>query len=100
MKVQLSSYAARQLREAIDYYRGVGALRYASKLEATLRSGIGLLAEYPELGAVYPPLASLRSGHRSLILASRYRVVYRLAGDVILVSDVFDTRQDPARLRS
>lgn len=99
MKVQLSAYATKQLRDAIDYYREVGALRYATKLETTLYAGIGLLAEYPELGAVYPPLASLRLGHRSLVLATRYRVVYRPVGDVILVSDVFDTRQNPLRLR-
>ena len=44
-------------------------------------------------------LADLGFGHRSLLVARRFRIVYRVGDDILYVTDFSDVRQDPSAMR-
>jgi len=52
----------------------------------------------PWQGQKEPYLAHLKLGHRRLIEGS-YKIIYRIADELIYVTDIFDSRQDPRNMR-
>lgn len=52
-----------------------------------------LLEKNPRLGKVEPNFEHLDRGHRSLVVGKYYKLVYRIEGDNIVITDVFSTRQ-------
>ena len=50
------------------------------------------------LGAICVRLAKRGQGHRCLIVG-RFKIVYFVEGDPIHVTDFFDTKQHPSRMR-
>jgi mRNA-degrading endonuclease RelE of RelBE toxin-antitoxin system len=53
----------------------------------------------PFIGQQEEYLAHLNKGHRRLI-EGNYKIIYRVQDDVIYVTDIFDSRQDPAKMKS
>jgi hypothetical protein len=45
-----------------------------------------------------PFLEHLGLGHRRLV-ESHYKIIYRVAGENIYVTDIFDSRQDPDKMK-
>lgn len=41
----------------------------------------------------------MKQGHRSLLVGTLYKIVYLIAAPVILITDVFDVRQDPEKMK-
>lgn len=58
---------------------------------------INLIEQHPEMGQIEPYLAHLKLNHRR-IAVDYYKVVYRISGSYIFVTDLFDARQDPEKL--
>ncbi|HMN04501.1 MAG TPA: hypothetical protein PKD45_02145 [Flavobacteriales bacterium] len=56
------------------------------------------LIDQPWKGPPEPGLLKLKEGHRFLLLG-RYKIIYRVVGDVIHITDFFDTKQHPSRMR-
>jgi len=58
------------------------------------------LADNPFIGQLEPMLEELDLEHRRIIIG-HFKVVYRIIKehDTVLVTDVFDSRQDPSRMR-
>lgn len=44
-------------------------------------------------------LEHMGQSHRRII-EGYYKIIYRVEGETIYVTDIFDTRQDPARMKS
>jgi toxin ParE1/3/4 len=57
------------------------------------------LKDNPEMGQVEEYLEHLEEGHRRVI-ESHYKIIYLIAEDSIIVTDIFDTRQDPDKMKS
>jgi hypothetical protein len=45
-----------------------------------------------------PYLKNLNKGHRRLI-EGHFKIIYRIEGDYIYVTDFFDARQDPEKMK-
>ena len=43
-------------------------------------------------------LSYLNQGHRRLI-EGHFKIIYRIEGDNVYITDFFDTRQDPAKMK-
>ena len=56
------------------------------------------LRTHPLSGFPEPKLAALALGHRSLLLG-KFKIVYYVTTDEIRITDFFDTRQHPSRMR-
>lgn len=56
------------------------------------------LVRYPGSGAYEASLAHLGQGHRHWVVG-HFKIIYRMVEDVIWVSDIFDSRQEPSRIK-
>lgn len=56
------------------------------------------LRHHPGAGQFEPELEDLGEGHRRWV-AGNYKIVYLIHGYVIRVTDIFDARQDPRKMR-
>ena len=52
----------------------------------------------PLQGQKEPFLEHLGLGHRRLVV-SHYKVIYRVSGEYIYITDIFDSRQDPDKMK-
>ncbi len=69
----------------------------ARLVDGLLAKALGLL-KHPKKGRPDKLLAHRGLGHRSLS-AGRFLIIYYVDGDVIHITDFFDTRQHPTRMR-
>lgn len=97
MKVTWTIPAKFYLKEIFSYYRKVAGIAVGRKIRSTLIRAAGNLKDNPALGIIEEKLEL--DGHifRSLI-ASHYKIIYRIDGDFIFIVDVFDTRQSPEKM--
>lgn len=97
MTVILLKKAQLRLEEIVEYYQRLGYGKRGRKIRAAILKKALLLKEHPNLGVIEEKLAELGLGHRSLV-AGDYKIIYRIEDQYVLVTDVFDTRQDPEKL--
>lgn len=84
--------------EIEDYFTVHASPKAAARLvDGLLDKSFGLLKN-PKKGKPEKLLAHRGLGHRSLF-AGRILIVYYVDGDTIYVTDFFDTRQHPSRVR-
>ncbi|MCB0771967.1 MAG: type II toxin-antitoxin system RelE/ParE family toxin [Flavobacteriales bacterium] len=80
-----------------DYYAEEASERVADKITNRIVDDIDWLLDHPRGGQYEPLLEHLGLGHRRKV-SGNYKIIYRIVDDLIFVSDVFDTRQDPGRM--
>ncbi len=97
MRVEVSEYAARQLDGIWDYYAEEASVAVAAKITSKIIDDIEWLAEHPRGGQYEPLLDHLGLRHRRLV-SGHYKIIYRTNDDLIFVSDIFDSRQDPEKM--
>jgi len=68
------------------------------ELRAKLLDRADGLVSYPEGGQLEEYLAHLNKNHRRLI-EGNFKIIYRIEGEIIYVTDFFDTRQDPEKMK-
>lgn len=97
MTVILLKKAQLRLDEIVEYYQRLGYGKRGRKIRASILKKALLLREHPNLGVMEEKLAELGLGHRFMV-EGNYKIIYRLEGQYVLITDVFDTRQDPEKL--
>ncbi|HMU12390.1 MAG TPA: type II toxin-antitoxin system RelE/ParE family toxin, partial [Flavobacteriales bacterium] len=70
----------------------------ADKVEERLLKRAQELIEQPWKGPPERELVGLNKGHRFLLLG-RYKIIYRVVGDKIHITDFFDTKRHPSHMR-
>ncbi len=99
MKVIFSFNALRRLRQIRDYFRRSGNAAKGTRTANEIVNRAEELADNPELGPEEENLVELGLGHRSLLVGKMYKIVYRIFKKEIRVTDVFDVRQDPDKMK-
>lgn len=56
------------------------------------------LSNNPYVGQEEELLKQLNQGHRYLLVENHYKIIYLVTEDSIMVTDVFDTRQQPDKM--
>lgn len=56
------------------------------------------LVSSPKAGQIEKYLQHLDRSHRRLI-EGHFKIIYRLEGELIYITDFFDTRQDPKKMK-
>jgi len=98
MKLQYTLPARQRLTEIEDYLTLHSSERTATKVVDGLLKKALSLVDNPRKGRPVRYLAHRGKGHRALS-ANRYLLVYFVEGDTIFITDFFDTRQHPSRMR-
>jgi len=97
MKVIWSDFAAISLYDIFKYYEAAASKNVAQRIKSRIFSATRQLKRYPESGQIEPSLKLLGENHRYLV-EGNYKIIYRKVPEGILISDVFDTRQDPVKM--
>lgn len=97
MDIIWSGFASKALEEIFCYYKEVAGEKIAEKLKTGIFTTTRQLSKLPYSGQIEETLAQLNEAHRYLIFGS-YKIVYKKVREGILITDVFDTRQDPKKI--
>lgn len=88
-----------QLREIFDYHERVAGRRTAYRIIRQIRNTIFYLRSFPYMGIIDSDLESSLFIYRSLVAHPNYKVIYRIEGKMIHITAIWDTRQQPEKLR-
>lgn len=99
MKIIWSEFAGDMLKETYLYHKKVAGASIAKKITFRIFSSAKQLKQHPYSGQIEPNLEVLNEGHRYLI-SGHHKVVYKKVSEGILITDIFDTRQDPSKINN
>lgn len=97
MKVIWTNLAIEALKEIYPYHKLVAGHRVARNIKSGIFSATKKLTDQPKLGPIETSLEKLNEGHRYLV-NENYKIIYTVVKEGILVTDLFDTRQDPDKM--
>jgi plasmid stabilization system protein ParE len=97
MKIIWSGFASKMLYEIYEYYEKAAGKAIASRIKSNIFHATQQLREQKYLGHTDLVLEKLKEGHRFLVTGN-YKIVYKIVKEGILITDVFDVRQDPNKI--
>lgn len=89
-----SVFASENLKEIYQYHKKIANERVATKIKRMIFDSTRLLTMQPNSGQIEFWLESLEEEHRYLVVGN-YKIVYKKVSEGVLITDVFDTRQNP-----
>jgi plasmid stabilization system protein ParE len=98
MNLEWSTQAKIDILEIFGYLGSVAGNRVALKIVRKIYSCILLTINNPRMGQREFSLDDLAFEFRRLTVGN-YKIVYFVDGSTVVVSTIFDARQDPAKLR-
>ena len=100
MQIIWSDTAKSQLKEIYDYYKEVAGIKVGRSVRNKLVKKPKVLSKHPEIGQVEDNPAVAGRDFRYLV-EGHHKIVYKVYDhqEIILIAAVFDTRQNPTRLR-
>jgi len=95
-----SDFAANELDKIFEYYIENAGLKVAQDLLDAIISEPNNLINNPDIGQMEVSLLNRENDYRYLVYKS-FKIIYSLdiKNQYIKVADVFDTRQDPGKLK-
>jgi plasmid stabilization system protein ParE len=97
MKIIWSDFASGTLKDIFLYHQEVAGKNIAQKLKTKIFDSTKQLLKHPDSGQVEKSLEQLEEGHRYLV-SGNYKIVYKKVNEGILITDIFDTRQDTIKI--
>jgi toxin ParE1/3/4 len=97
MKVIWTDFASNSLFEIYKYYKEVANENVAQRIKFRIFRATRQLIKHPLSGQIETNLQKLKEDHRYLI-EGNYKIIYKRVKEGILITDVFDTRQDPIKI--
>ena len=97
MKVIWTDFASNSLFEIFQYYKEAGNENVAQRIIFKIFRATRQLLKHPLSGQIETNLQRLGEDHRYLI-EGNYKIIYKRVKEGILITDVFDTRQDPIKI--
>jgi len=92
-----SEFASLQLLNIHQYYKSVAGYKVANKIKSKIFEASRQLYAHPLSGQLESNLEHLNQGHRYLV-SGNYKIIYKPIPEGILITDIFDARQDPQKM--
>lgn len=99
MEIRLTANARRRLQQIRDYFKSIGNPKKGKRIAKQIQAETNRLKDNPELGQEEDYLKELGEGHRYLLVDKFYKVIYLVIKPFIVITDIFDTRQDPDKMK-
>lgn len=99
MKIKITDPAKDQLRKIYHYHRRKGNGHKGRQIRKDVLEKTKLLREFPKMGQEEDNLKHLDLGHRYVLVEPFYKIIYIIIEPVIYITDIFDTRQDPEKMK-
>jgi plasmid stabilization system protein ParE len=97
MKIIWSDFSSDILIEIYLYYKEKAGYAIAKKIKSQIFKSTKQLIKHPISGQIEQTLKHLGEEHRYLV-EGNYKIVYKQVKEGILITDIFDTRQDPIKI--
>jgi len=98
MKIIWSDFAENSLHEIFLFYKEAASITVASRIRSRIFHATKQLPKQPLSGQLEPNLIKLREEHRYLVVGN-YKIIQKRVKEGVLITDVFDTRQDPGKIQ-
>lgn len=98
MKIFYTRQSLTSLEQTLDFISKEVSLEKLIEIRDKLLDSTDILITNPKLGKLEEYLEHLKLKHRRIIVG-HYKIIYRIEKDVIYVTDIFDTRQDPKKMK-
>lgn len=98
MKVVWTKFALDALLEVFTYYQLNVNRTIAINIKNNILSSTSQLQNFPQSCPKEELLEDLTEGHRCLIRGN-YKVIYKILNGKVYITDVFDTRQNPEKIK-
>jgi toxin ParE1/3/4 len=98
MKLIYTEQALFSLEEVLDFVAPNVTYEKLIEIRDEILDAADTLLLQPLLGQSEPLLGHLGLSHRRLIVG-HYKIIYRVIGEYIYITDIFDSRQDPGKMR-
>ena len=98
MKVVWTKFALDALFEVFTYYQLNVSRTIAVNIKNNILISARQLQSQPLLGPKEEILEDLGEGHRCLIRGN-YKIIYKITDNQVIITDVFDCRQNPEKIR-
>lgn len=97
MKIVWTEFAINNLKSIFNYYKLNVSINVAQKIRNQILKSIIQLQNNPKSGQIEFYLEELNQNHRYLI-SGKYKIIYRIEKNFIIINDVFDGRQNPNKM--
>jgi len=98
MKVIWSRFAYVNLLEIYTYHVEFAGVVVAKKMKVNIFKSTKRLFLNPKAGRKEPSLEHIPAEHR-YIVCGNYKIIYKEVNEGVLITDVFDTRQNPKKMK-
>jgi plasmid stabilization system protein ParE len=97
MRLLITEPAKVRLRNIHDYYKELVSPRIADRIKQGIIANLKTLRNNPFIGQKEELLEHLNLEHRRIVTGN-YKIIYRIEGDTIIITDIFDARQNPEEM--
>ncbi len=97
MNIIWTNPAKNDLRKIFNYFKNKVSLRLAQKIVNSILTNTSIL-KTQNIGTKELLLAQLEQEHR-FIIDGNYKIIYIIKGNTVYITHVFDTRQNPTKLK-
>jgi plasmid stabilization system protein ParE len=97
MKVLWSDFSSDILLDIFAYYKENVCYAVAKNIKTNIFKATKQLIKHPFSGQIEESLKHLKEEHRYLV-EGNYKIVYKQVEEGILITDIFDARQDPMKI--
>ena len=98
MELRITEYAIAHLVESVEVTLHQASPDKRGEVVDQVLRELEQLARWPRGGQVEPWLAGADHEYRRWVIG-HFKVIYRIEKDTILITDIFDSRQDPRRMK-
>lgn len=98
MKIVWTAESLKRLKEIFDYYNKEASIIIAKKLVEGIISHTDILVNQPEIRSIEELLKKRKNNYRYLVYKN-YKIIYWHDNDKIYIATVFDTRQNPQKMK-
>ena len=97
MEIIWTDFAIENLKIIFDFYVTKASRKVAHNTRKEILKTTKQLIDHPNSGQIELQLEKLKEDYR-YILSGNYKIIYKIKDDQIIISDVFDARQDPDKM--
>jgi len=98
MKLFYTEQSLASLQECLDFFPPEVPVEKVNEIRDRILAKADKLLDNPYIGQQEEYLEHLDKGHRRVI-EGNYKIIYRVQGENIYITDIFDSRQDPAKMK-
>lgn len=99
-EVKFTLPAIKNLETIEEYFIASGYPHKVDDLREEILRLCDLLSRNPKMGQIEFFLEHLNQGHRYLLVNPHYKLIYFETVNFVFIIDVFDTRQNPEKLKT